>query len=204
MRAASPTLVLLVGAALASSCAGEREPVEIARAPLDFVPNELQQPGTQPGEVSGLESPNKCDNCHGGYSVSVEPAHNWRGGMMAHSARDPVFRAAPGPQLVRCGPHGQRVRQIEPYQVALGLVGDGVATQLQHDREADRLGRLHHLLGRRHQPLAAGRDAVLRQELPGGVLGERVGRGGFGHGARKVYERGVGGTTRSARRPQGR
>jgi hypothetical protein len=26
------------------------------------VPNEIQQPGTQPGEVGNLEGPDKCDN----------------------------------------------------------------------------------------------------------------------------------------------
>jgi len=57
------------------------------------VPNEVQQPGTQPGEVSNLESPNKCDNCHGGYNTAVEPAWNWRGSMMAHAGRDPIFWA---------------------------------------------------------------------------------------------------------------
>ncbi len=57
------------------------------------VPTEVQLPGTQPGEVTNLESPNKCDNCHGGYDASVEPAHNWRGSMMAHASRDPVFWA---------------------------------------------------------------------------------------------------------------
>jgi hypothetical protein len=59
----------------------------------DTVPTDIQQPGTQPGEVSGLESPNKCDNCHGGYNSAVEPAHNWRGSMMAHAGRDPIFWA---------------------------------------------------------------------------------------------------------------
>ena len=57
------------------------------------VPNEIQQPGTQPGEVSNLESPNKCDNCHGGYNQAVEPAFNWRGSMMANAGRDPIFWA---------------------------------------------------------------------------------------------------------------
>jgi hypothetical protein len=57
------------------------------------VPAVIQQPGTQPGEVSNLESPNKCDNCHGGYNSAVEPAHNWRGSMMAHAGRDPIFWA---------------------------------------------------------------------------------------------------------------
>ena len=57
------------------------------------VPTDIQQPGTQPGEISNLESPDKCDNCHGGYNTSVEPAHNWRGSMMAHAGRDPIFWA---------------------------------------------------------------------------------------------------------------
>lgn len=59
----------------------------------DIVPNEVMQPGTQPMEVGGLESPDKCDNCHGGYSPAVEPAHNWRGSMMAQAGRDPLFWA---------------------------------------------------------------------------------------------------------------
>ncbi len=59
----------------------------------DTVPTEVQQPGTQPNEVGALESPDKCDNCHGGYNQSVEPAHNWRGSMMANAGRDPLFWA---------------------------------------------------------------------------------------------------------------
>jgi hypothetical protein len=57
------------------------------------VPNEIQQPGTQQGEVGNLESPGKCDNCHGGYNQAVEPGFNWRGGMMANASRDPIFWA---------------------------------------------------------------------------------------------------------------
>ncbi len=59
----------------------------------DSVPTDVQQPGTQPGEITNLESPDKCDNCHGGYNSAVEPAHNWRGSMMAHAGRDPIFWA---------------------------------------------------------------------------------------------------------------
>jgi hypothetical protein len=59
----------------------------------DVVPNEIQQPGTQPNEVGNLESPDKCDNCHGGYNQGVEPAFNWRGSMMANASRDPIFWA---------------------------------------------------------------------------------------------------------------
>ncbi len=57
------------------------------------VPTDIQQPGTQPNEVGNLETPDKCDNCHGGYNASVEPAFNWRGSMMANAGRDPIFWA---------------------------------------------------------------------------------------------------------------
>jgi hypothetical protein len=59
----------------------------------DVVPPEIQQPGTQPGEVTNLQSPDKCDNCHGGYDPAVEPAYIWRGSMMANAGRDPLFWA---------------------------------------------------------------------------------------------------------------
>ena len=57
------------------------------------VPPEVQQPGTQPNGVGNLESPDKCDNCHGGYNQAVEPAFNWRGSMMGNAGRDPLFWA---------------------------------------------------------------------------------------------------------------
>ena len=60
---------------------------DVARA-ATIVPHEIQQPGTQPGEVGNLETPDKYDNCHGGYNRSVEPAFNWRGSMMANAGRD--------------------------------------------------------------------------------------------------------------------
>jgi len=59
----------------------------------DVVPSTIDQPGTQPQEVSNLESPDKCDNCHGGYNTATEPAFNWRGSMMANAGRDPIFWA---------------------------------------------------------------------------------------------------------------
>jgi hypothetical protein len=66
--------------------------VTVVRA-ATVVPNEIQQPGTQPNEVGNLESPDKCDNCHGNYNRAVEPAFNWRGSMMANAGRDPIFWA---------------------------------------------------------------------------------------------------------------
>ena len=50
-------------------------------------------PGSQPGDSGNIEHPDKCDNCHGGYDLAVEPAFNWRGSMMAQAARDPLFYA---------------------------------------------------------------------------------------------------------------
>jgi hypothetical protein len=50
-------------------------------------------PGSQPGESGNLEHPGKCDNCHGGYDLAVEPAFNWRGSMMAQAQRDPLYLA---------------------------------------------------------------------------------------------------------------
>src|SRR3990172_387698 len=58
-----------------------------------IVPNEIQQPGTQQREVGNLETPDKYDNCHGGYNKAGDPAFNWRGSMMANAGRDPIFWA---------------------------------------------------------------------------------------------------------------
>ncbi|NIP49888.1 MAG: hypothetical protein GWO30_07830, partial [Gammaproteobacteria bacterium] len=49
-------------------------------------------PGTQPNQVS-LENPSRCLNCHAGYDPAVEPGFNWKGSMMAQSARDFLFWA---------------------------------------------------------------------------------------------------------------
>jgi hypothetical protein len=55
--------------------------------------NDFFLPGSQPNQSGQLETPDKCDNCHGGYNQAVEPAFNWRGSMMAQAARDPFFYA---------------------------------------------------------------------------------------------------------------
>lgn len=55
--------------------------------------NDFFFPGSQPNQSGNLESPDKCDNCHGGYDIAVEPAFNWRGSMMAQAARDPLLYA---------------------------------------------------------------------------------------------------------------
>lgn len=65
------------------------------------VPTEIQQPGTQPGEVAAFTGPDNCDNCHGGIiqitnpgnEKEREPGFGWRGGMMANAGRDSLFWA---------------------------------------------------------------------------------------------------------------
>jgi len=68
-------------------------PRSLAVTPPPTTLEDFILPGSQPGESGNLESPNKCDNCHGGYDQAVEPAFNWRGSMMAQAARDPLFFA---------------------------------------------------------------------------------------------------------------
>jgi hypothetical protein len=109
------------------------------------VPNEIQQPGSQPGQVGNLESPDKCDNCHGGYNTAVEPAFNWRGSMMAQAGRDPIFWATvaiaeqdfdgAGDLCLRChAPEGWLAGRSTPTDGSGLAAGDetGVACDLCH------------------------------------------------------------------------
>jgi hypothetical protein len=64
--------------------------LEIAHAAAT-VPNEIQQPGTQPLEIQQFDPVSNCAQCHGGYDQAVEPYHNWIGSMMAQAGRDPIF-----------------------------------------------------------------------------------------------------------------
>jgi cytochrome c2 len=64
------------------------------------VPTDIQMPGTQPGEVAGFESPDKCANCHAAYNDANtigepqhEPVTGWRGGAMGNAGRDAIFWA---------------------------------------------------------------------------------------------------------------
>jgi hypothetical protein len=77
-------LILLVSGVLAANGQGW---VAVKDDPL------VRMPGTQPGQVSSLESPNRCFNCHAGYNHQVEPGFNWRGSMMAQASRDFLFWA---------------------------------------------------------------------------------------------------------------
>ncbi len=84
MRLAKASSIVFVLVAVAAAWAVVPVPTTI---------NDVFLPGSQPGESGNLEHPSKCDNCHGGYNLAVEPAFNWRGSMMAQAARDPLFYA---------------------------------------------------------------------------------------------------------------
>ncbi|HZL99341.1 MAG TPA: hypothetical protein VFD43_03725, partial [Planctomycetota bacterium] len=109
------------------------------------VPTDIQLPGTQPLEVSSLQTTSKCDNCHGGYDAAVEPAHSWRGGMMSQAGRDPLYWATvavaeqdfagSGDLCLRChAPDGWISGRSTPTDgSALSAAdGDGVACDLCH------------------------------------------------------------------------
>lgn len=103
-----------------------------AHAQLTNVPTDIQMPGTQPGEIGNLESPDKCDNCHGGYNTAVEPAYNWRGSMMSQASRDPIFWATmavaeqtfagSGDLCIRC-------HSVEGWQAGRSTPTDGSGLQ---------------------------------------------------------------------------
>ena len=69
---ATTTLPMLV------LCATSLSPVQSAHAA-----------GSPPPLVQSL-----CQNCHGEYDQNVEPWYAWRGSMMAHATRDPLFWAS--------------------------------------------------------------------------------------------------------------
>jgi hypothetical protein len=81
------TIVALVCLIAAAGPLRAWEPKSVATDPLLFMP------GSQRGTVT-LQPPTWCDNCHGRYDASVEPAHNWRGSMMGQASRDPLWLAA--------------------------------------------------------------------------------------------------------------
>ena len=64
----------------------------LSRAALT-VPLEVQMPGTQPADGVNLDLSGNCETCHQDSSPAVNILHDWRGSMMSHAGRDPVFWA---------------------------------------------------------------------------------------------------------------
>ena len=79
------TAVLLV--LLAVVCLVAWKPVEVSKDALVFMP------GSQQGSAT-INNVAGCVACHGGYNPAAEPAHTWRGSMMAQASRDPLWLAA--------------------------------------------------------------------------------------------------------------
>ena len=112
----------------------------------DTVPMEVQMPGTQPGEVGNIESVDKCDNCHQDSSPVVTIAHDWRGSMMAHAGRDPLYWATvaiaeqdfdgAGDLCIRCHTMGGwQAGQSTPTDASTlsnGEAADGVGCDVCH------------------------------------------------------------------------
>lgn len=69
----------------------------ITATPAGFIPTTLRDfdlPGTQPFEGAVLVDPDQdCATCHGNYNPAQEPWYQWKGSMMAHAMRDPLFLA---------------------------------------------------------------------------------------------------------------
>jgi len=78
---------LIAVAALITSFATAWSPLPVKQDPL------VRMPGSQQAEGVTLEAPGRCLNCHSGYNSSVEPGFNWKGSMMAQSARDFIYWA---------------------------------------------------------------------------------------------------------------
>ena len=70
-----------------------------------------------------------------------------------------------GEQLDGGRPHGVSRPDAEPHETALGLVCDGVTTELHGDGETDPLGRLGRLIGRGHDVFLQHGNAVTTHEL---------------------------------------
>src|SRR4030042_857882 len=86
-------LSLALGLALVLGLVRRQDPASAVAPQVPTTLNDFFLPGSQPGQSGQLETPQKCDNCHGGYDLNVEPAFNWRGSMMSQAARDPFFYA---------------------------------------------------------------------------------------------------------------
>jgi len=77
-------ILALIGITLLSSQALAWTPKPVKDDPL------VRMPGTQPEQVTGLDSDKQCLSCHGGSTFEME---NWKGSLMAQASRDPLFWA---------------------------------------------------------------------------------------------------------------
>ena len=57
------------------------------------VPMEVKMPGTQPEDNVNLDLNDACDQCHEDSDKGVSILSDWRGSMMSHAGRDPLYWA---------------------------------------------------------------------------------------------------------------
>jgi hypothetical protein len=99
---ACAALALLATAALLAALAGPATAAPTGGAtatpsPLPAEEADFVLPGSQPGDfATPIKSAGECLICHSNYEPApvADPYFTWQGSMMAHSARDPLFRAA--------------------------------------------------------------------------------------------------------------
>ena len=101
----------------------------------------------------------------------LAPSAHHLGDQQRDARRRRAARAPSSSAAARA--HGGGVGEAEPHEIALGLVGDRVAAQLQHDREAESPRPPAGRRPRRAPALARDGHAVARDELLRLVLGER-------------------------------
>ena len=115
------------------------------------VPPDVKMPGTQPGEVASFAT--NCDSCHSGTdNPEFEPSHGWKGSMMSHSMRDPLFwatlavaeqdflpgsdpslRGGVGDMCLRChGPNGWLGGRSEPTDGSAYTGTDDRGVECEH------------------------------------------------------------------------
>jgi len=55
---------------------------------------DFEMPGTPAFGTDEVNGSSGCMPCHGGYDEDAEPGHAWKGTMMGHATRDPLFLAS--------------------------------------------------------------------------------------------------------------
>ena len=55
---------------------------------------DFEMPGTPAFGVDDIDAVSACTACHADYDSDAEPGHPWRGTMMGHAVRDPLFLAS--------------------------------------------------------------------------------------------------------------
>jgi hypothetical protein len=135
------------------------------------VPLEVQMPGTQPGEAGNIDLSGNCEQCHQDDSPVVNVVHDWRGSMMSHAGRDPIFWATlavaeqdfdgSGDPCIRChtmaGWLGNESTPTDGSGLSASNAAEGVGCEICH--KMTNPDNSEHL-GVQHQPFIANDGAT--------------------------------------------